>query len=198
MDPHDPYCAHPFDGECRARVANPNPPPALAEKLHHLYAGEVADLDEHLGVLFEDLKRRGLYDRTLVVLTADHGEEFREHGGWWHGTTLYDEQIHVPLIVKPAGAHALARVRDELATSLDIAPTIVASTHAKPPAAMQGHVLPLDGEAAPARESTFAGEDLEGNGLHAGRARAWAVVTAHPGNPRGLAPEELYDLPRDP
>ncbi len=158
----------------------------------------MAYLDEHLGVLFDDLKRRGLYDRTLVVLTADHGEEFHEHGGWWHGTTLYDEQIHVPLIVKPAGAHALARVRDELATSLDIAPTIVAAAHAKPPAAMQGHVLPLDGGAAPARESTFAEEDLEGNVLQAVRTRAWKLVTANPGNPRGLAPEELYDLPRDP
>ena len=198
MDPHDPYFAHPFNGEGYARVAHPNPPPALTERLHHLYEGEVAYLDEHLGVLFDDLKRRGLYDRTLVVLTADHGEEFREHGGWWHGTTLYDEQIHVPLIVKPAGAHALARVRDELATSLDIAPTIVAAAHAKPPAAMQGHVLPLDGGAAPARESTFAEEDLEGNVLQAVRTRAWKLVTANPGNPRGLAPEELYDLPRDP
>ncbi|HSV08327.1 MAG TPA: sulfatase [Candidatus Binatus sp.] len=198
MDPHDPYFVHPFNGEGYARVAHPNPPPALAERLHHLYEGEVAYLDEHLGVLFDDLKRRGLYDRTLVVLTADHGEEFREHGGWWHGTTLYDEQIHVPLIAKPAGGHALAQVRDELATSLDIAPTIVAAAHAKPPAAMQGHVLPLDGGAAPARESTFAEEDLEGNVLQAVRTRAWKLVTANPGNPRGLAPEELYDLPRDP
>jgi arylsulfatase A-like enzyme len=198
MDPHDPYFVHPFNGEGYARVAHPNPPPALAERLHHLYEGEVAYLDEHLGVLFDDLKRRGLYDRTLLVLTADHGEEFREHGGWWHGTTLYDEQIHVPLIVKPAGAHALAQVRDELATSLDIAPTIVAAAHAKPPAAMQGHVLPLDGGAAPARESTFAEEDLEGNVLQAVRTRAWKLVTANQGNPRGLAPEELYELPRDP
>jgi len=198
MDPHDPYFAHPFNGEGYARVAHPNPPPALAERLHRLYEGEVAYLDEHLGVLFDDLRRRGLYDRTLVVLTADHGEEFHEHGGWWHGTTLYDEQIHVPLIVKPPGAHALARLRDELATSLDIAPTIVAAAHLKPPAVMQGHALPLDAGPAPARESTFAEEDLEGNVLQAVRTRAWKLVSANPGNPRGLAPEELYDLPRDP
>jgi len=102
MDPHDPYFVHPFNGEGYARVANPNPPAELAEKLHRVYAGEVAYLDEHLGVLFDDLRKRGLWDRTLVVLTADHGEEFHEHGGWWHGTTLYDEQVHVPLLVKPA------------------------------------------------------------------------------------------------
>ena len=198
MDPHDPYCVHPFNGECWARVANPNPPAALAEKLHHLYEGEVAYLDEHLGVLFDDLKRRGVYDKTLVVLTADHGEEFHEHGGWWHGTTLYDEQIHVPLIVKPPGAHGPPRVSEGLTTSLDIAPTIVAAAHLQPPPAMQGHVLPLDGGAAPARESTFAEEDLEGNVLQAVRTREWKLVTANEGNPRGLAPEELYDLPHDP
>jgi len=198
MDPHDPYFAHPFDGEGYARVANPNPPAALAEKLHHLYEGEVAYLDEHLGVLLDDLRRRGLYDRTLVVLTADHGEEFHEHGGWWHGTTLYDEQIHVPLIVKPAGAHGQNRVLDELATSLDIAPTIVTAAGLKVPPAMQGQVLPLDGGAAPGWTSTFAEEDLEGNVLQAVRTREWKLITANEGNPRGLAPEELYDLPRDP
>ncbi len=198
MDPHDPYCAHPFDGECYARVANPNPPAALAEKLHHLYEGEVAYLDEHLGVLLDDLRRRGLYDRTLIVLTSDHGEEFHEHGGWWHGTTLYDEQIHVPLIVKPPGAHGQNRVLDELATSLDIAPTIVTAAGLKVPPAMQGNVLPLDGGAAPGWASTFAEEDLEGNVLQAVRTREWKLITANEGNPRGLAPEELYDLPRDP
>ena len=204
MDPHDPYFAHPFNGEGYARVAHPNPPPALAERLHRLYEGEVAYLDEHLGVLFDDLRRRGLYGRTLVVLTADHGEEFHEHGGWWHGTTLYDEQIHVPLIVKPPGAHGpgpaggAGRVLDELATSLDIAPTILAAAGLKVPKTLPGHALPLDGGAAPARESTFAEEDLEGNVLQAVRTREWKLITANEGNPRGLAPEELYDLPHDP
>ena len=210
MDPHDPYFAHPFNGEGYARVAHPNPPPALAERLHRLYEGEVAYLDEHLGVLFDDLRRRGLYGRTLVVLTADHGEEFHEHGGWWHGTTLYDEQIHVPLIVKPPGAHGpgptggagpiggAGRVFEELATSLDIAPTILAAAGLTVPKTLPGHALPLDGGAAPARESTFAEEDLEGNVLQAVRTREWKLITANEGNPRGLAPEELYDLPHDP
>jgi len=189
MDPHDPYFRPPFNGEGYARVAHPNPPAALAERLHHSTRARWRTWTSTWAVLFDDLKRRGLYDRTLVVLTADHGEEFREHGGWWHGTTLYDEQIHVPLIVKPAGAHALVQVRDELATSLDIAPTIVAAAHAKPPAAMQGHVLPLDGGAAPARESTFAEEDLEGDVLQAVRTPRLEARHRQPGNPRGLAPE---------
>jgi arylsulfatase A-like enzyme len=197
MDPHDPYFAHPFNGEGYARVANPNPSPELAEKLHRLYTGEIAYLDEHLGVLFDDLRRRGLWDKTVIVLTGDHGEEFHEHGGWWHGTTLYDEQVHVPLLVKPAGAHA-GRVVDELATSLDITPTILTAAHAPVPATLQGHALPLDGGAPPSRQSVFAEEDLEGNVLQAVRTRDWKFINANPGNPRGLAPEELYDLGRDP
>src|SRR5439155_260472 len=81
----------------------------------------------------------------------------------------YVEQIHVPLIVKPPGAHGpgpaggAGRVLDELATSLDIAPTILAAAGLKVPKTLPGHALPLDGGAAPARESTFAEEDLEGN-----------------------------------
>src|SRR5207302_1440570 len=87
MDPHDPYFVHPFNGEGYARVANPNPPPSVAALYRRLYDGEIAYLDAQLGVLFDDLRARGLYDRTLIVLTAAHGEEFQEHGGWWHGTS---------------------------------------------------------------------------------------------------------------
>src|SRR5262249_9295903 len=198
MDPHDPYFVHPYNGEGYARVANPNPPPAVADKYRQLYDGEIAYLDTHLGRLFDDLKRRGLYDRTLVVLTADHGEEFHEHGGWWHGTTLYDEQIHVPLILKPPSGSGRGVVIDELATSLDIAPTIIARAGIPVPSVMQGHPLPLDGAAAPARDSVFSEEDLEGNVLQSVRTRASKLITANPGNPRGLQPEELYELKTDP
>jgi len=197
MDPHDPYMVHPFNGEGYARVANPNPAPEVAARYRALYDGEVAYLDTQLGVLFDDLRARGLYDGTLIVLTADHGEEFQEHGGWWHGTTLYDEQIHVPLIVKPPRAAGTARVADELATSLDIAPTILAAAALPVPETLQGHALPINGGSAPARQSVFSEEDLEGNVLHAVRTREWKLITANPDNPRGLAPEELYDLPAD-
>src|SRR5439155_22736814 len=84
------------------------------------------------------------------------------------------------------------------ATSLDIAPTVLAAAGAALPAQLQGHPLPLDGGAPPARQSVFAEEDLEGNVLQAVRTREWKLISANPGNPRRLAPEELYDLPRDP
>jgi arylsulfatase A-like enzyme len=200
MDAHDPYMVHPFNGEGYARVAQPNPPPDVAEKYLRLYDGEIAYLDEHVGRLLDDLRASGLYDKTLVVLTADHGEEFREHGGWWHGTTLYDEQIHVPLIMKPAHASAETggRVVDALATSLDIAPTILTAAHAAVPETLQGHALPLDGGSTPSRDRVFSEEDLEGNVLHSVRTRDWKYIDANPGNPRGLRPEELYDVAHDP
>jgi len=198
MDPHDPYFVHPYNGEGYARVANPNPPPGVAEKYLALYDGEISYLDEQLGRLFADLKRRGLYEKTLIVLTADHGEEFHEHGGWWHGTTLYDEQIHVPLIMKPPHAVSGPTVLDELTTSLDIAPTILKTASVAVPPVMQGHALPLDGAPAPTRESVFSEEDLEGNVLQSVRTAVSKLITANPGNPRGLQPEELYDVKTDP
>jgi len=198
MDPHDPYFVHPYNGEGYARVANPNPPAGVAERYLALYDGEIAYLDGHLGRLFAELKRLGLYDNTLVVLTADHGEEFHEHGGWWHGTTLYDEQIHVPLVMKPPQGGARGRVVEELATSLDIAPTMLAAAGAAVPPVMQGHALPLDDAAAVARDSVFSEEDLEGNVLQSVRTRTSKLITANQGNPRGLQPEELYDLKSDP
>jgi arylsulfatase A-like enzyme len=198
MDPHDPYFVHPFDGEGYARVANPNPPASVADKYRQLYDGEIGYLDEHLGRLLADLKRRGLYDRMLIVLTGDHGEEFHEHGGWWHGTTLYDEQIHVPLIMKPPAGSTRGRVVDELTTSLDITPTIIKTAGLAVPPAMQGHALPLDGETPEKRDSVFSEEDLEGNVLQSVRTNSSKLITANPGNPRGLQPEELYEVKTDP
>jgi arylsulfatase A-like enzyme len=198
MDPHDPYMVHPFNGEGYARVALPNPPPEMAVRLREVYAGEVGYLDTHLGALFDDLRRRGLYDQTMIVLTSDHGEEFHEHGGWWHGTTLYDEQTHVPLIVKLAGTAARGAVVEELVTSLDIAPTVLAAGGLPVPPAMQGHRLPLDGAGPVLYPAVFAEEDFEGNVLQALRTKEWKLVTANPGNSRGLSDTGLYDLMRDP
>jgi arylsulfatase A-like enzyme len=104
----------------------------------------------------------------------------------------------VPLIIKPPEGGARGRVVDELTTSLDIAPTIITAARASVPQAMQGHALPLDDGAVPGRERVFAETDLEGNVLQSVRTKTWKLVNANPGNPRGLRPEELYDLGHDP
>jgi arylsulfatase A-like enzyme len=198
MDPHDPYMVHPFDGEGYARVKYPNPPADLASRFSDLYDGEISYLDEHIGRLVAGLRSRGLYESTMVVLTSDHGVEFHEHGGWWHGTTLYDEQIAVPLIVKPVGAVARGQVVPGLAASLDIAPTIVAATGASPSGQMQGQPLPFTAAVALDRTQVFSEEDFEGNVLQTVRTSDWKFMTANAGNPRGLPESELYDVAGDP
>ena len=196
MDPHDPYFVHPYNGEAVARVHTPNPDPAEAGRLSALYDGEVAYLDEHLGRLWAYLRQVGLYDGVVIVLTADHGEEFQEHGGWWHGTTLYDEQIRIPLIVKlPDGRQRGRRVAGQVRT-IDIGPTLLAAAGVPVPLTMLGHSLLAEG---PVDVMTvFAEENFEGTEIRAVRGRDWKLIEANPGNPRGLRPTELYQLEGDP
>ncbi|MBN2198740.1 MAG: sulfatase [Candidatus Aminicenantes bacterium] len=67
------------------------------------YDGEIAHHDAALGELFDALRAAGLENNTIVVVTADHGEEFFEHRGWGHGRSLFDEVLHVPLIFRAPG-----------------------------------------------------------------------------------------------
>lgn len=196
MDPHDPYFVHPYNGEGVARVHTPRPDPTQAERLSALYDGEVVFLDAHLGRLFAFLRQGGLYDGAMILLTSDHGEEFYEHGGWWHGTTLYDEQIRVPLIVKPPGGRPSNSRVEEQVRSIDVAPTLLAAAGVPVPPAMQGQ--PLLGDGPVGVEVVFAEEDFEGNSIRAIRRRDWKLIQANPGNPRGLRPKELYRLEQDP
>ncbi|MDP3937340.1 MAG: sulfatase [Deltaproteobacteria bacterium] len=198
MDPHDPYFRHPYDGTAVARVQTPNPDAARAGELSDLYDGEIEYLDGHLGDLFDHLREEGIYDGALIILTADHGEEFHEHGGWWHGTTLYEEQIHVPLIVKPAagGPPGLApgSRRADLARLLDVTPTVLDLAGVEAPARTQGASL----AAGPVTGESFAEEDLEGNRLRSLRGDTWKTIEANADNPRGLPDIALYNLAEDP
>jgi arylsulfatase A-like enzyme len=201
MDPHDPYFAHPYDGTAIARVEAEHPDPSQAARMRELYDGEVRWTDEHLGVLFDRLRALGVWDQTMIVLTADHGEEFHEHGGWWHGKTLYEDQIHVPFLVKwPKGVVGPADADGEIVRHLDVMPTVLARAGAPQPDSVQGvDLLSLPLAARSEAERThFAEEDHEGNVLEAVRTREWKLIEANPGNPRGLAPVELFAIERDP
>lgn len=195
MDPHDPYFTHPYDGRGIARVENQNPPAELAAEMKELYAGEIRYMDESFGALVDDLRRLGLYENTMIVITADHGEEFQEHGGWWHGTTLYNEQIAVPLVIKyPEGFEVPARP-EGVARLLDISPTILAATGASVPEPWQGEDLSVG---IPADRVAFAEEDHEGNIVTAVRKGSMKLIRAQEGNPRGLPTVELFDVEGDP
>jgi arylsulfatase A-like enzyme len=200
MDPHDPYFEHPYNGRAVARVAG-DPDATRAEELRALYKGEIEYLDANIGKLFAKLRGQGVWDDTLIALTSDHGEELQEHGGWWHGLTLYDEQIHVPLLIKwQKGGESLGAGNEhELARLIDVAPTLVARTGAAIPAAMQGFDLakPASSRAVKDRE-VFSEEDHEGNVLWSLRTRDTKLIHANAGNARGLPEKALFDILRDP
>ncbi|HKI18684.1 MAG TPA: sulfatase-like hydrolase/transferase, partial [Isosphaeraceae bacterium] len=86
----------------------------------------VANLDEQLGRLIDDLGRRGVRDRTWVIIAADHGESFGEHAGvFCHGTSLYQTELHVPLVILPPDGKPSGRVVKETVSLRDLAATVV-------------------------------------------------------------------------
>ena len=123
FDPHDPY----------------EPPPPFAEKYKdHLYDGEIAYADSAVAHWIAFLKKAGVYDNAIVIVTGDHGEGLGEHGEETHGLFLYDSTLHIPLILKTplktsAAAHHVAVIDAEVRTT-DILPTILAATGVAAPA----------------------------------------------------------------
>jgi arylsulfatase A-like enzyme len=95
-----------------------------ARHLSDLYDAGICQLDAQLERLWDGLRAEGLWSETLLVLTSDHGEEFLEHGGVLHDSTLHEEQIRVPLIFVGPGVPRGARVR-EAVSQVDIMPTVL-------------------------------------------------------------------------
>jgi choline-sulfatase len=128
-DAHEPY----------------NPPePFKAHYASDPYDGEIAYTDSVLGSVVEVLQRHGLYQNAAIAVAADHGEAFGEHGERWHGMFLYDETIHVPLLLKlPGEKFAGKRVESRVALA-DIAPSLLQTAGLAIPTTMQGQsLLPL-------------------------------------------------------
>jgi len=196
MDPHDPYFAHPYDGSGYARAAHQHPDVSEAAALRELYDGEIRYWDEELGTLLEGLRKRGLYDALTIVVTSDHGEEFNEHGGFWHGTTLYDEQVRVPLFVKLPESRRGGTVVRHWVQSIDLMPTVLKLLDVPIPEGVQG------GDIFTGTDLIYAEESHEGNVLESVReldgTDEYKLITANRDNPRGLAPVELYRVDTDP
>jgi arylsulfatase A-like enzyme len=98
------------------------------EEIRHiisLYDGEIRYTDEQVGFLLDKLKERKIYDKTLIILTADHGEDLNEHKIFEHGSIVYDTAVRVPLILKYPGVIPPGHIVPDQVQSIDIAPTVL-------------------------------------------------------------------------
>jgi arylsulfatase A-like enzyme len=131
-------------GNTRIWDATANPPRRIGERdLEHLialYRGEIAWTDQVIGEIFDRLAEVGRLERALVVVTADHGEEFFEHQRRGHRQTLYDEVLRVPLLVRPPAGAAAREVRAQVSLS-DLMPTLLDYAGAETPDSVHGRSL---------------------------------------------------------
>ena len=174
----------------------PYAPPARFAR-YEPYDGEIAYADEIVGRLFDSLRRRGLYDDALIVLLSDHGEGLGDHGEQEHGVFLYDEAIHVPLVMKLPGGRGAGRRVAVPVQHIDLFPTLLDLSGAPVPGGLQGRSLrPLlvgDGDGWPERH--IYAEALYPR-YHFGWSELYALTTDRYRYIRAPR-EELYDLVAD-
>ena len=206
MDPHVPYAPPPpFD-----RKYPPHPIPGHPgvdprsdykelldrQRLIAQYDGSVAYGDQHFGRFVRGLKERGLYDDALLIFTADHGEEFHDHGKWLHGRSVFDELIRVPLVVKfPGGKHAGRRVAQQV-QGIDVLPTVLESLDlpVPEPPVISGRPLQAVLERGAEERPALAAISHRGFVAH-------GVRTTHEKYVQRFSPEEdelYFDLQADP
>ncbi|HXY49159.1 MAG TPA: sulfatase-like hydrolase/transferase [Terriglobales bacterium] len=125
-DAHDPY----------------DPPPPFKQRFTaQPYDGEIAYADSALGKLFRELRKHGLFDETLIAVMADHGESLGAHGENTHGIFLYEETLHVPLLIKLPLHRAAGRRVESRVGLVDVAPTLLEEAGLAVPKEMQGESL---------------------------------------------------------
>jgi len=95
------------------------------EYLEALYDSEVAYNDNEFGRMIEGLKTRGLYDNTIIIVLADHGEEFWDHGSVGHGHSLHDEMVHTPLFIRYPNAIPTGRRVPQVVSTTGVVPTVL-------------------------------------------------------------------------
>src|SRR5207245_2649038 len=104
------------------------------------YDGAIRYIDSQLGVLFEQLRRRGLYDSSLIIVTSDHGEAFGERGELGHDISVYRHQVDIPLLIKYPDSKK-AEVRGDVVSHTDIMPTVLNVLGIRAPDWLQGRDL---------------------------------------------------------
>jgi arylsulfatase A-like enzyme len=209
FDPHDAYLVHPgfdfstgrpYDGPVRGRLnagtLRALPPDLRAEDVAEIvrrYDSEIAFTDKYIGRVLQLLRQLELFDDALIIVTADHGEEFKDHGGLRHGHTLYQEQINVPLIVKYPG-HGGGVVRDTVAL-LDIYPTVLEVVGLSVDHEIEGVPLPRLGSSVHGGSRTVFSETSRRGGSELRAAVSGPIKIIRNLDQDAL---ETYDLSTDP
>jgi len=149
------------------------------EKMVALYDAKINEHDFYLGQLINFLKTKGLWENTLVIVTADHGEEFYDHQGWGHGHSLFQEVIHVPLVMSDLGFLPRGKRVKTPVSLLDWMPTLLSLLNLKSRLKLP---YPLDGvdikglitqtQLSP-REKPIYAELTQGN------HKAYALIEGH-------------------
>jgi arylsulfatase A-like enzyme len=171
------------------------------------YDGELRWVDEHVGALFALLRERGLWDGALVIVTADHGEEFFDHGEKGHKNNLYAETVRVPLLVKYPGQRE-GRRDARLASQVDVLPTVLEACGVAAAFPVHGRSLRAP-DPDPARALLYELETSRYYGAADGRVSAqsspWRAIrrgehklVLRAGPAAGGAARELYRVSRDP
>lgn len=179
------------------------------------YDAGIAYTDATLGELFARLRAQGRFDDSWIIITSDHGEELWEHGNWGHARTLYNESIHVPLIVRPPGGLSAPRRIATPVLTTELFATILSAANAPlPPDRDSINLLPLitsdvndyprtevDGFYRGYEEPKRPGDppnEWEVNGLRTQEHTYIATTPAPPFGPEARPLEGLFSNAKDP
>ena len=158
------------------------------------YAAEVRDMDNRLGPFLSALKEQGFLDHTYLILIADHGESLHDHGNWDHGYTLFEDQIHVPLIIRPPGGLKTSKDIQNIVGLVDVLPTLLAQSGEKAGNVEGKDLSPLlAGKATGGSGLVFSGATRTNPLLYSVRGGNYKLIV----NGR-LSRHALFDITQDP
>lgn len=202
MDTHDPYISAdtPPRGYAMLNLGLHPDLEEYAGPMREAYIDEIERLDRHHGEIMDLLKSEGLYEDSLIIFVADHGEEFYDHEGWWHALTHYDEMLHVPLLIKLPGNKRGGEANSNYARQIDVAPTILEVLGLGLSEQMSGQpLLNADGDFLN-RDilRVYAESDFLGAKIHSARGPEMKFIRSVSGPHKELVPIELFHLQRDP
>lgn len=160
------------------------------------YDGQIAYADELVGRLLDHLRDLKLFDRSTVVLLSDHGEGLGDHGELEHGLFLYQETVHVPLVIKLPGARASTRVATPV-EHIDVVPTLLQEAGLQKPSFLHGRsLMPLLQGTGSIPDAPIYAESLYSR-YHFGWSELYSLTDLRYAFIRAPR-DELYDLQNDP